>query len=199
LDKVFSDIGARGLNMTTIITGPSGVGKTTLAEAVLKFRPSLHRAVSWTTRSPRPGEKNGRDYHFVTDDHFERAVRGNQFAETAQYGESRYGTLKMDMESDDPNFHVLLVIEVQGTRTIRMKYEKVKTIFVHPPSFGELEKRMDARMAGEPAADRERRLKRAQEEIRCAHEYDYEVVNAYVLSTVQEIVRIIDLPWAVVG
>jgi guanylate kinase len=178
-----------------VLSGPTGVGKTTLAELLGKVRPSLYRPISCTTRAPKKGEKNGVEYHFLSRAQFERKESLGHFEEYAEIHGDLYGTLKIDLESTDPEIRFLLEIDVQGMRKVRDRFYRVKTVFIHPLSFEVLEERIRARQRGESDEEIVRRLARAREEITCAREFTYEVVNDDLSRALRELVEIVDLPW----
>jgi guanylate kinase len=160
-----------------VITAPSGGGKTSLIEALMRDDPSLKLSISYTTRAPRPGEKNGVDYHFVDDATF-LAMRGRgEFLESAEVHGYRYGTSKRVItdalaRGDD----LILEIDWQGARQVRAIYPEAVGIFILPPSIEELERRMRARGQDSDAVIR-RRLENARGEMDHAGEFDYAIIN----------------------
>src|SRR4051812_3618206 len=128
-----------------VITGPSGVGKGTLIQRLLDRVPDAQLSVSATTREPRAGEVNGRDYHFLTSDDFERRVQAGEFAEHAEYAGHRYGTLRSELER--PAGLIVLEIEIQGARQIREAMPDAVQVFIAPPSLEDLEARLRGRAA----------------------------------------------------
>jgi guanylate kinase len=163
--------------MTTpilVITGPSGVGKGTLIKGLLERVPGLQLAVSATTRKPREGEVNGVDYHFLSQDDFDRRVAAGEFVEHAEYAGNRYGTLKSELER--PARGIVLEIDVQGARQVREALPEAKLIFIEPPSFEDLERRLAARASDRPEQI-ERRLAAARDELEAAGEFDHRIVN----------------------
>ncbi|MBW4612058.1 MAG: guanylate kinase [Desmonostoc vinosum HA7617-LM4] len=160
-----------------ILTGPSGVGKGTLMRSLLQRHPELYYSVSATTRSPRPGEIDGKNYYFISRSQFEKLIAEGEFLEWAEFAGNYYGTLR---EAVLKQIHsgklVMLEIELEGARQIRASFANAKSIFILPPSFKELEKRIRDR-----AQDSEeaivRRLRRAQEEIQAADEFNIQIVN----------------------
>jgi guanylate kinase len=157
-----------------VITGPSGVGKGTLIKGLLERVPGLELAVSATTRKPRAGETNGVDYHFLSEADFDRRVRAGEFVEHAEYAGNRYGTLKSELSR--PAGGIVLEIDVQGARQVRERGAPAKTIFVMPPSFEILERRLRGRSKDSEQAI-QRRLQVAREEVAAFREYDYIVIN----------------------
>jgi len=160
-----------------VITGPSGVGKGTLIRTLLRRIPELQLSVSATTRRPRPGETHGVDYHFLSDDEFERRVQAGKFVEHARYAGRRYGTLRSDLSARLAGGHpVVLEIEVQGARQIRDAMPEAIQIFIAPPS----EEALRARLVGrgtDDVAEVEARLETAREELRAQGEFGHVVIN----------------------
>jgi guanylate kinase len=160
-----------------VITGPSGVGKGTLIRTLLQRVPELELAVSATTRRPRPGETQGVDYHFLSEDEFERRVRAGAFVEHAHYSGRRYGTLRDELEQRVASGHpVVLEIEVQGARQIRRAMPEAVQIFIAPPGEEALRARLVGRGTDDPAQVAAR-LATAREELRAQDEFAHVVVN----------------------
>ncbi len=160
-----------------VVSAPSGAGKTTLCGVLLRFFREMHFSVSYTTRPPRPGEMNGRDYHFVDPENFQRMVQRGEFAEWAEIYGYRYGTSVDHLEkvlADGRD--VLLDIDAQGARQLREKGISGIFIFILPPSLRELERRLSRRKTEGPTA-LEGRLRKAKMEIAEARWYDYLIVN----------------------
>ena len=175
-----------------VLSAPSGGGKTTIAKALLAAREDLGYSVSATTRQPRPGELEGRDYFFLSRDEFRRRVSADEFLEWAEYGGQLYGTLKSQLESVlASGRHAVLDIEIQGARMVRKAYAEAVLVFIVPPSADELMKRLGG-TGGTRAATLQRRLRRAVEELGEALEYDYVVVNAERTEAVAEVAAVLD-------
>lgn len=175
-----------------ILSSPSGAGKTTITRALLAARDDLGFSISATTRPPRPGERDGVDYHFLSREEFERRREAGAFLEWAEYGGHRYGTLVAEVERiQTEGRHVILDIEVQGARQIRERRTDVVSIFILPPSAEELMARLGGRGTTRPA-DLERRLRRAVAELDEALGYDYLVVNDDRTQAVAEVAAIVD-------
>ncbi|MFM2063986.1 MAG: hypothetical protein RLZZ507_3657 [Cyanobacteriota bacterium] len=165
------------LGKLIVLTGPSGVGKGTLMQKLLQLHPELYYSVSVTTRSPRPGEINGKNYYFITRSKFEQLVAQGEFLEWAEFAGNYYGTPRAAvLDHIQSGKLVILEIELEGARQIRASFSKALSIFILPPSFSELEKRIRGRGQDTEEAIA-RRLKRAQEEINAADEFDIQIVN----------------------
>lgn len=171
------------LGTLLIVSGPSGTGKTTLCRQLLNAEPELHFSVSCTTRTPRAGEKDGMDYHFLSSEQFDRYVEQNAFLEHARVHDQYYGTLRSEVESRVfDGTDVLLDIDVQGARQVReairdtLLAETATFVFIGPPTIAEMARRLRGR-GTDPEPVVERRLKNAEEELRAWREYDYLVVN----------------------
>jgi guanylate kinase len=173
--------------MTTpilVITGPSGVGKGTLIKGLLEQVPGLELAVSATTRKPRDGEVNGVDYHFLSEADFDRRAAAGEFVEHAEYAGNRYGTLKSELSR--PARGIVLEIDVQGARQVREALPEAKLIFIEPPSFEDLERRLAGRGSDRPEQI-ERRLAAARDELGAAGEFDHRIVNDDLQRALQEL------------
>lgn len=175
-----------------VLSAPSGGGKTTIARALLAAREDLGYSVSATTRAPRPGEQEGRDYFFLGRDEFARRVDAGEFVEWAEYGGELYGTLRAQMDAVlASGRHVVLDIEIQGARAVRKLFPDAVLVFIVPPSAEELLRRLGG-VQGSRSASLVRRLRRAIEELTEAREYDYVVVNADRTEAVAEVATILD-------
>lgn len=159
-----------------VITGPSGVGKGTLIGMLRERHPELRLAVSATTRSPRQGETDGIDYHFLTPEDFQRRVTAGDFVEYADYSGKRYGTLRSELAGQGADGGVVLEIELQGARQIRRALPEAHQIFIAPPDDGALRERLTGR-GTDAANDIERRLEVAVEELAARGEFAHVVVN----------------------
>ena len=168
-----------------VITGPSGVGKGTLIRRVLDRVPGAQLTVSATTRKPRAGEVNGRDYHFLSPDDFEARVRAGEFAEHAEYAGNRYGTLRSELER--PADLILLEIEIQGARQIRQTMPEAVQVFVAPPDLETLERRLRGR-ASDSDEQIQRRLDVAPTELAAQEEFSRVVVNDDLERATDELV-----------
>jgi guanylate kinase len=160
-----------------VITGPSGVGKGTLIRTLRERVPELELSVSATTREPRLGEVQGRDYHFLDDAEFDRRAGDGEFVEHASYSGRRYGTLRSDLEQRlARGAPVVLEIDVQGARQIAETMPEAVRIFIAPPSEEALRTRLIGRGTDSPA-EVEQRLANAAEELRARREFPHVVVN----------------------
>jgi guanylate kinase len=160
-----------------VITGPSGVGKGTLIRGLMERLANLELSVSATTRAPRPGERDGVDYHFLTREQFDRRVADGEFVEHADYAGRSYGTLRSELEDRvRAGVPVVLEIEVQGARQVRAAMPEAVQVFIAPPSLQALR----ARLVGRGTDDQtevERRLRVAEQELQAQPEFAHVVVN----------------------
>ena len=161
---------------TFIISGPSGVGKSTVLHALFEGRDDLYFSVSATTRAPREGERDGVDYHFIHADRFREMIEGDAFLEYAEYVGNFYGTPKIYVDD----------IEIQGATQVCAKRPETVRIFIAPPSWEELERRLTARGTDTPEKV-QKRLLRAQVELKNASDYNYFVINDTVEQAVEEL------------
>ena len=160
-----------------VITAPSGAGKSSLIDALLKEDPRLRLSVSYTTRAPRPGEANGREYHFVDDGSFMAMLERGEFLESAEVHGFRYGTSQAVIrETLARGQDLLLEIDWQGAQQVRKLHPACVGVFILPPSVAELERRMRARGQDSDAVIR-RRLASAEDEMSHAPEFDYVIIN----------------------
>jgi len=160
-----------------IVAAPSGAGKTSLVRALLAADGGIRLSVSYTTRQPRPGEMDGIDYHFVTEDRFLQMLEASEFLESAEVHGARYGTSQSWVESVLKEGHdLLLEIDWQGAAQVRRLYPQAIGIFILPPSPQALEQRLHNR-AQDAAAVIARRLAAAREEISHVSEFDYVIIN----------------------
>lgn len=170
-----------------VLTGPSGVGKGTLVRALLQRHPELNLSISVTTRSPRPGEVQGKHYYFVSRSQFKQMIAQGKLLEWAEFAGNYYGTPREPVEEQTRNGKwVLLEIELEGARQVRRTYPDALRIFILPPSLTELEQRLRSRAQDSEEAIA-RRLRRAQEEINAASEFDFEIINDNFETAVKRI------------
>ncbi len=172
---------------TFIISGPSGVGKSTVLAALLESRENVYFSVSATTREARPGEVDGVHYHFLDVDTFRQWIAKDEFLEYAEYVGNFYGTPKKFVDAAmNQGKDVILDIEVQGAIQVTSKRPDAVRIFIAPPSWAELERRLTER--GTDSPDKvQKRLLRAKVEFQTAHTYDYFVINDTVENAVGEL------------
>jgi len=174
-----------------VITGPSGVGKGTLIERLLDAVPELELSVSATTREPRTGEVDGRDYHFLTPEEFERRVATADFLEHATYSGNRYGTLREEVERRlAEGRSVVLEIEVQGARQVRAAMPEAVLIFIAPPDPTALRERLEGRGTDSPEVIA-RRLRTAEIELEAQDEFPHVVVNDEVQKSASELEKLV--------
>ena len=175
-----------------VITAPSGAGKSSLINAALKDDPSLRLSVSYTTRAPRPGEQNGREYHFVDQPTF-LAMRGRgEFLESAEVHGNHYGTAKrVILDAVENGEDLILEIDWQGAQQVRRLYPDCVGIFILPPSIEELERRMRSRGQDAEAVIR-RRVANAKEELAHAGEFKYAIINKDFETARRELASIIE-------
>ena len=160
-----------------VVSGPSGCGKDTVVNHLIKHYNNIEVAVSATTRGPRPGEQNGVNYHFVTMEEFEGHIQKGELLEYANYVGNYYGTLKAEVDHRiEKGTTCILVIEVEGAAQIKAMYPECTTVFILPPSMEELARRLRGR-GSENEEWVQKRLKRAEEEIAYADGYNFTVVN----------------------
>ena len=174
-----------------VISGPSGSGKSTVVNKAIQGREDMCFSTSVTTRSPRPGEVDGKDYFFIDPQRFQEMVDRDELLEHAQYVAHSYGTPRAFVEQKlNEGLNVILDIEVQGARQVREKMKEAVLIFIVPPSLEELRRRLVNR--GTDAADViEARLQRASEELKEADLYDYLIINDDLETAAREFTSIL--------
>ena len=174
-----------------VITGPSGVGKGTLIGELLRRVPGLELSVSATTRPPRSGEVEGRDYHFLDREEFDRRAQSGEFLEHATYSGHRYGTLRSEVKRRfAEGVSVVLEIEVQGARQVRAAMPDSVQVFIAPPDPPALRRRLEGR--GTDSADAiDERLRTAQIELDAQEEFPHVVVNDDIDRATDELVRLV--------
>ncbi len=178
----------------TVIAGPTAVGKGTLVAELRRRHPDLFVSVSATTRAPRPGEVDGVDYHFVSEEEFDRLVADGQMLEWAVvHGAHRYGTPRRPVQQRlDAGWPALLEIDLDGARQVRRRMPGARLVFIAPPSWEELVSRLVGRGTESPQEQR-RRLATARTELAAEGEFDQVVVNDTVSRATDELERILGL------
>ena len=176
-----------------ILTGPSGVGKGTVIEKIIKKDKKVWVSISATTRKPREGEVEGKNYYFLSNSQFEEMINNDLLIEWAKFADNYYGTLlKPVIEKINKGFKVILEIEVNGAEQIRKKFPDALSIFIMPPSKDELEKRIRNR-GTENEESIIKRLERASFEIDSAKNFDHIITNVDLDDSVEKIMKVISL------
>ncbi|MDC0769663.1 guanylate kinase [Streptomyces sp. HD] len=177
----------------TVLSGPSGVGKSTVVAHMRKEHPEVWLSVSATTRKPRPGEKHGVHYFFVTDEEMDKLIANGELLEWAEFAGNRYGTPRAAvierLEAGEP---VLLEIDLQGARQVRESMAEAQLVFLAPPSWEELVRRLTGR-GTEPPEVIERRLDAAKVELAAEPEFDMTLVNTSVEDVARELLALVDV------
>jgi guanylate kinase len=174
-----------------VITGPSGVGKGTLIRGLLEQLPELELSVSATTRAPRAGEREGVDYHFLTQEEFGRRVDAGDFLEHATYSGNRYGTLRSEVQRRlDQGRPVVLEIELQGARQVREAMPDAVAVFIAPPSREALRARLIGRGTDTPEQV-DARMRTAERELEAQAEFPHVVVNDRLEQATDELAGIV--------
>ena len=188
-----------GTGRLIVLTGPSGVGKGTLLQALLHRHADLYLSISATTRLPRLGELDGKNYYFVSRNQFERMVAQGDFLEWAEFANNCYGTPRKPVEEKiREGKWVVLEIELEGARQIRKTFPSALRIFILPPSLDELENRIRTRGQDSEEAIA-RRLLHARTEVDAAHEFDLQIVNDDLESALDKIEAALFEPAAILG
>ncbi len=173
------------------VSAPSGTGKTTIVKQMLKIFPAMIFSVSATTRAMRAGEVNGKDYFFVSEEEFKKKIENDEFAEWERFYDYYYGTYKSYIEENiNKNKSVILEIDVKGALEIKKNYSSAKLIFIYPPSYEELAKRLKNRKT-ETEVDFKKRIERAKMELSLKDKFDYFVENKDLEKAILETERII--------
>jgi guanylate kinase len=174
-----------------VVSAPSGTGKTTVVERLMPQVPDLALSRSYTSRPERPGETDGVDYNFITRARFEAMIAADEFLEWADVFGNLYGTCATDVERElARGCDVILVIDVQGARQVRLRYANTVGVFVLPPSFDVLEQRLRGRSKDTEEA-MQRRLRTARNEVAAFAEYDYVIVNDELDGCVERLKAIV--------
>lgn len=183
--------GLRGRAFPVILAAPSGTGKTTIAHRLVEGSDRFVFSVSATTRPARKGERQGEDYHFVSEDRFRSMVDAGELVEWAEVHGHRYGTPRSNVEkASRQGLHVVLDIDVQGARQIRDAVPEAVLVFVFPPSARALFERLTGR-ATEPTGEVERRIRNARSELQHAADFDYVIVNDDLDEAVEDVHAIV--------
>ena len=187
------DAATPGRHRLVVLAGPTAVGKGTVAAAVREAHPEVWISVSATTRKPRPGEVDGVHYHFVSDEEFDRMIAEGDLLEWAVVHKvARYGTPRTPVvEALAEGRPAMLEIDLQGARQVRENMPEALFVFLAPPSFEELERRLVGR-GTETAEERERRLETARVELAAESEFDVTIVNHEVPAAAEELVELLE-------
>ena len=175
-------------NRLTVVAGPTAVGKGTVVRRILDENAHVHLSVSATTRAPRPGEQNGVDYYFLSHEEFDRMIKAGEMLEFAVvHGANKYGTPRKPVEDAlARGEQVILEIDIQGARQVKVSMPEALLVFIAPPSWQELERRLASR-GTESVAEQQRRLETAKTELEAKSEFDAVVINEDVAKCAQEV------------
>lgn len=176
--------------MLFVITGPSGAGKSVLVRRVMENLESIEFSVSYTTREKRNDEIEGKDYYFVSEEEFKEMIDASKLAEWAVVHGNYYGTSKEELETKGAKGDLLLDLDIQGAQQIKQKFKEAVFVFIMPPLFQELEKRLIAR-GQENVVSIQKRLEVASKEIKYYDQFDYVVINDELEKAVSELESII--------
>lgn len=177
------------MSRLTVIAGPTAVGKGTVVRRILESNPEIELSVSATTRLPRPGEQNGVDYFFLTNDEFDQMISdGNMLEFAVVHGTNRYGTPREPVEQAiAAGKQMILEIDIQGARQVKKSLPNALLVFIAPPSLAELQKRLAGR-GTESREEQERRLATAEQEMAAQAEFEAVIINEHVDKCAQQVV-----------
>lgn len=182
-----------GTRRLTVLSGPSGVGKSTVVADLRRRHPEVWLSVSATTRKPRPGETDGVEYHFADADQFDKLIASDELLEWAEFAGNRYGTPRQPvLERLDADVPTLLEIDLQGARQVRQAMPEARLVFLAPPSWDELVRRLVGRGTESPEVI-ERRLAAAKVELAAESEFDVTLVNTSVEDVVRELLALMNV------
>jgi guanylate kinase len=184
-------LSVEGKKLLFVVSGPSGVGKSTLCRHILQGIPEIRLSVSYTTRPPRSGETDGEEYRFISEDAFRTKIEEHAFAEWAEVYGQLYGTPWKELEQE-PGSHIdiLLDIDVQGARQVMKTLQKAVTIFILPPSLETLRTRLAGR-ATDSSEEQTRRFQKSQDEMKSYSEYQYTIRNETLDQAISELRAVI--------
>ena len=185
------DLSEVGKKLLFVVSGPSGVGKSTLCRHILQDIPDIRLSVSCTTRHPRPSETDGKEYRFISEEEFRANIEAHVFAEWAEVYERLYGTPWKELEQE-PGVHtdILLDIDVQGARQVMKTLQKAVTIFILPPSLETLRTRLAGR-GTDSSEEQNRRFQKSQDEMKNYSEYQYTIRNETLDQAIRELRAVI--------
>jgi len=183
--------GGRRRGRLFVVSAPSGAGKTTLCQGLLERVPAMARSISYTTRAPRPGERQGVDYHFIAPEDFRDGIAKNRWVEWARVHENFYGTAADAIEEKlAAGIDLVMNIDVQGADQIRARFPDSVRVFIMPPSLAELRRRLEKRGGDDPAAI-EIRMAAAEQEMARRHDFDHIITNDDLDRAFDELVAIV--------